>query len=115
MSLHKPESRCQWKILPLHRGSRTQPVLGGVVSTCCPGLGRGLDTGAVDPILECAKNDVHLVRSIAERAPAKLRSVAQGLDDNAVKAAKLYRFSPATYQGKPVPFATKVEISFRIY
>ena len=58
--------------------------------------------------------DVHVVKSIAESSP-KLRSVAQGLDANAVNAAKQYRFKPATYQGKPVPYELKVEINYRIY
>lgn len=55
--------------------------------------------------------DVHVVKSIAESSP-KLRSVAQGLDANAINAAKQYRFKPATYQGKPVPYELKVEINY---
>ena len=59
--------------------------------------------------------DVHIVRSFAASVAPKLRSAALGLDANAVKAAKQYRFKPATYQGKAVPVETTVEINYRIY
>lgn len=59
--------------------------------------------------------DVRVVRSIADTVPAKLRSVAIGLDKKAVEAAKQYRYKPATFQGKPVPVEVNVEINFRIY
>jgi TonB family protein len=57
--------------------------------------------------------DVHVVRSIAESLAPKFRSAAQGLDKNAVNAAK--KFKPAMYQEKAVPYELKVEISYRIY
>jgi TonB family protein len=59
--------------------------------------------------------DVHVVKSIAESVSPKLRSVAQGLDANAVEAVKQYRFKPATYQGKVVPTEVKIDVNFRIY
>jgi TonB family protein len=59
--------------------------------------------------------DVHVVSSIATSVAPKLRSIAMGQDENAVKAAKAYRFEPATFEGKPVPVEIKVEINFRIY
>lgn len=59
--------------------------------------------------------DVHVVQSIATGLNKKLQSAALSLDNNAVKAVQQYRFSPGTYQGKPVPVAVKVEVSFRIY
>jgi TonB family protein len=59
--------------------------------------------------------DVHIVKSIAVSATAKLRSTAEGLDANAVEAARQYRFTPATYQGKPVPVEITVEIYFRSF
>ncbi|HEX5235887.1 MAG TPA: energy transducer TonB [Silvibacterium sp.] len=43
-----------------------------------------------------------------------LRSVDPGLDRNAMIAASKYRFTPAIYQGKPVPTLIKLEINFRI-
>jgi TonB family protein len=58
---------------------------------------------------------VHTVRSMAASAAPKLRSAASSLDANAVKAAKQYRFKPATYQGKAVPVETTVEINYRIF
>jgi TonB family protein len=59
--------------------------------------------------------DVHVSRSMAEGLSKKLRPIALGLDENAVKAVKEYRFEPATFQGKPVPVETAVEVNFRIY
>jgi len=59
--------------------------------------------------------DVHVVKSIAEGMSPKLRSAAEGLDANAVNAAKQYKFKPAMYQGKAVPYELKVEVSYRIY
>lgn len=43
-----------------------------------------------------------------------LRSVDPGLDRNAMIAASKYRFTPAIYQGKPVPVLISLEILFRI-
>ncbi|HEX5235011.1 MAG TPA: energy transducer TonB [Silvibacterium sp.] len=59
--------------------------------------------------------DVHIVTSIASSVAPKLRSAAKGMDENAVKAAKQYRFKPGTYQGKPVPVEIQIEINYRIY
>jgi TonB family protein len=38
-----------------------------------------------------------------------------GLDGQAVKAVKLYRFEPAQKDGSPVPVRISVEMSFRLY
>ena len=59
--------------------------------------------------------DVRVLRSLAEGVSKKLRPVALGLDENAVKTVKEYRFEPAEFQGKPVPVETTVEIDYRIY
>jgi TonB family protein len=59
--------------------------------------------------------DVRVSRSLAEGISRKLRPIAQGLDENAVKAVKEYRFEPAEFQGKPVPVETSVEINYRIF
>jgi TonB family protein len=59
--------------------------------------------------------DVRVSRSLAEGVSRKLRPIAQGLDENAVKAVKEYRFEPAEFQGKPVPVETSVEINYRIF
>ena len=32
----------------------------------------------------------------------------------AIEAVKQYRFRPAMYQGHPIPFELKIEVSFRI-
>jgi TonB family protein len=59
--------------------------------------------------------DVRVTRSLAEGVSKKLRPIALGMDENAVKSVKEYRFEPAEYQGKPVPVETSVEIDYRIY
>jgi TonB family protein len=59
--------------------------------------------------------DVHVVTSTAAHMSPDLRSVAEGLDANAVKAAQQYRFKPATYQGKPVAVEIKVLMNFRVF
>jgi outer membrane biosynthesis protein TonB len=38
-----------------------------------------------------------------------------GLDANAAKAVRLYRFDPATKDGQPVRWRTAAEVSFRFY
>ena len=43
------------------------------------------------------------------------RHVALSLDQPAVDAIKKYKFAPATYQGKPVPFDLIVEVNFKIF
>jgi TonB family protein len=60
-------------------------------------------------------HDVRVLRSLAEGVSKKLRPVALGLDEDAVKAVKEYRFEPAEFQGKPVPVETTVEIDYRFY
>ena len=37
-----------------------------------------------------------------------------GLDEQAVKAAKEWRFSPGTKDGKPVPVVVQVELTFTL-
>jgi periplasmic protein TonB len=44
-----------------------------------------------------------------------VRHLGMGLDQKAVDAVKLYRFKPATLQGKPVPVEVNIEVTFRIY
>jgi TonB family protein len=58
---------------------------------------------------------VHIVKSIADGVPAKLRGVALELDQNAIKAVKQYRFSPGTFQGKAVPVELSIDVDFRFY
>jgi TonB family protein len=48
--------------------------------------------------------DVHVVRPLG-----------MGLDKNAVKAVKNFRFKPAIFEGKPVPVKINVEVNFRLY
>jgi TonB family protein len=59
--------------------------------------------------------DVRVSRSLAEGVSKKLRPIALGVDDCAVKAVKEYRFEPAEFQGKPVPVEIAVEVNYRIY
>jgi len=42
------------------------------------------------------------------------RSLDEGLDQKAIEAVRQWRFSPATENGKPVPFAVKIEVNFRL-
>lgn len=39
---------------------------------------------------------------------------ATGLDDQAIKTAREWRFRPATYQGKPVPYLVIIEMTFNL-
>jgi TonB family protein len=59
--------------------------------------------------------DVRISRSLAEGVSKKLRPIALGMDENAVKAVTEYRFKPAEFQGKLVPVDTTLEINYRIY
>jgi len=43
------------------------------------------------------------------------RGVGMGLDEKAVEAVKLYRFKPATENGKPVAVYLNVEVNFEIF
>jgi TonB family protein len=59
--------------------------------------------------------NVRVIRSIAEDVPEKLRPAAASLDEEALKVVKQYRFAPATFKGKPVPYETTVEVNFQIF
>jgi TonB family protein len=43
------------------------------------------------------------------------RSLGMGLDEEAVKAVKRWRFKPAMYVGKPVPVLMNLEIAFHLF
>ncbi len=43
-----------------------------------------------------------------------IRSLAMGLDEQAIKAVSKWRFKPATKDGKPVPVFIEVEFKFRL-
>jgi TonB family protein len=43
------------------------------------------------------------------------RSLGMGLDEEAVKAVKQWRFQPATKDGQPVPVMINVQVNFRLY
>ena len=59
--------------------------------------------------------DIVVVQSIADTVSKKMKSTAEGLDENAVKAVRQYRFRPALSNGKPVPAALQVEVQFQIF
>jgi len=65
--------------------------------------------------LDGLTHDITVEHSIAEKQPPKLRSIAEGLDEQAVKAVEQYRFKPGTLDGKPVPVRLNVEINFQLF
>jgi TonB family protein len=60
-------------------------------------------------------NDVHLLTSTPDLSDKKIRAAVMEMQNNCTKAVKQYRFTPATYQDKPVPVEMKVEISFIVF
>lgn len=42
------------------------------------------------------------------------RSLGMGLDEEAVRTVRQWRFQPATKEGKPVPVTINVQINFRL-
>jgi TonB family protein len=44
-----------------------------------------------------------------------VQSLGMGLDENAIKAASLWRFEPATKNGEPVPVEVTMEVNFHFY
>lgn len=43
------------------------------------------------------------------------RSLGYGLDEEAIKAVKKWRFQPATKDGQPVAMSVAIEVSFHLY
>ncbi len=60
-------------------------------------------------------NDVRLLSSTPDLSDKKTRSAVMDMQNICTKAVKQYRFTPATYQGNPVPVEMKVEISFDVF
>ena len=60
-------------------------------------------------------NDVHLLTSTPNLSDKKTQAAVMEMQNNCTKAVKQYRFTPATYQGNPVPVEMKVEISFDVF
>jgi TonB family protein len=60
-------------------------------------------------------HDITVVYSIANMQPPKLRSIAKGLDEEAIKAVEQYRFKPATLDGSPVPVRINIEVNFQLF
>ncbi len=59
--------------------------------------------------------NAHIIKSHPDTNDKNLRNAVMEIQDSCVKAAKQYRFKPATYQGKPIPVETTVEIDFQIF
>jgi outer membrane biosynthesis protein TonB len=43
------------------------------------------------------------------------RFLGKGLDENAMEELKLWRFDPATRQGKPVAVEMNIEVAYHLY
>ncbi len=60
--------------------------------------------------------DVHVAKSCSDDfTDKKDRKAAETLDQEAIKAVSQYRFEPAQYKGKPVPFELSVGIDFQLF
>ncbi len=46
--------------------------------------------------------------------PRVIRALGMGLDEKALEAVMKWRFRPGTMNGKPVPVAAQVEVTFRL-
>ena len=57
--------------------------------------------------------DVNIVRSTPDPKDQGMSDVALEIQESCVKTAQQYRFSPATYQGNPVPVGLMIEINFQ--
>jgi TonB family protein len=55
---------------------------------------------------------IRVVRSVGKGVSSDLMHTAEVLDANAVKAVSQYRFTPATYEGKPVPVHLTIQLGF---
>lgn len=44
-----------------------------------------------------------------------IRPIGMGLDVKAFEAVRQYRFSPATYKGRPVPVEVNIQVTFHLY
>jgi TonB family protein len=62
-------------------------------------------------VLECV---VNTDGSVGDVKVLKSLDVEHGLDDEAVKAAKLWRFKPGLKKGKAVPVAVTLELTFTL-
>lgn len=43
------------------------------------------------------------------------RALGHGLDEQAIKAVKKWKFKPGTFDGRPVPVQVNIEVDFRLY
>ncbi len=53
-----------------------------------------------------------------EGKPSKIRvqkAAGHGFDEEAIAAVKQWTFSPAVYQGRPVPVMVNIEVNFKLY
>lgn len=56
--------------------------------------------------------DQRVVHSFSEGLPPQLGEVGKGMDENAEKAVRKYRFKPATLNGKPVSVKVTIQVRF---
>lgn len=59
--------------------------------------------------------NVHVACSLADSVAPSLRSAALSLDQQAVDSVKKYQFTPAMFQGTPVPVDIRIRVTFQIH
>lgn len=59
--------------------------------------------------------NIHVLYSASEGLNKKAQKAGLSLDKKAMEAVAQYKFTPATFNGRPVPIDLDVEINFQIF
>ena len=79
---------------------------------------RGLGGSAVVALIvdkEGTPTKVHIVHSAAEALGKDNSDLAPAFDEAAVKAVQQYRFTPGTFNGKPVSVEVNINVTFEFH